>query len=151
PRCARTCTTGWPGCGSTWNRGWFEHRGLTPLGSPIQGDLPMRWHTFHINDHVDDYLHELLSVSESEYVEEHCRKCSMCDAALTEARRRLTLLEAVPACEATEQLIQDTLTAVETRDRTETRRRKYVFRGVLGAVAAAVLLMGGFQLYYWNL
>jgi hypothetical protein len=102
-------------------------------------------------DFVDDYLHELLTEAESDLVEAHCRKCSICEAALAEARKRASAFEAVPTCEATEQLIQDTVAAIETRDRAQTRRRKYVFRTVFGAAAAAMLILGAFHLYYLNL
>jgi alpha-2-macroglobulin-like protein len=103
---------------------------------------------FHVMEHLDDYLHGLLAAKDAEYVEEHCHLCSICDAALHEARKRFAAFETVPVCEASEQLIQQTLGAIQKHDETRKVIRRWTIRGALAGVAAALLILGGFQIYY---
>ncbi|MBL8794768.1 MAG: hypothetical protein JNM56_12745, partial [Planctomycetia bacterium] len=84
-------------------------------------------------------------------VEEHCGKCSICEAALHEARKRQAAVESVPPLEASEQLIQQTLHTVERAAQAKSWVRRFVMRGLLPAAAAAVLLLAGFHIYYLTL
>lgn len=106
---------------------------------------------YHVMDHVDDYLHGLLAGWDAEYLEEHCQKCTICEAALAEARKRAAAFETVPVCEASEELIRNTVANVEQHAETSIQVRKWVKLGVFGSVAAAVLILGGLHLYYLNL
>ena len=54
----------------------------------------------HVLDEVDCYLHGVLTPDENEYLERHCERCRICQAALAEAEKRFTLLTSVPANEA---------------------------------------------------
>src|SRR5262245_1696065 len=103
---------------------------------------------FHVMDHVDDYLHGLLTAEDVEYLEEHCHKCSICDAALHEARKRLAAFETVPVCEASEQLVRQSVEAIHKHDETRKVIRKWTIRGVAAGLVAALLLLGGFHIYY---
>lgn len=105
----------------------------------------------HILDHADDFLHELLSEGDAAHVEQHCRQCRICEVALEEAQKRYRAVQAVPACEASEELISNTLAYVEKRQHQGRRLRHSLLFGVPSAVAAAVLLLAGFQFYYTNL
>jgi len=106
---------------------------------------------FHVMDQVDAYLHDLLEPAEVQYLEEHCGKCAICEAALAEARKRRSAVQALPALEAPEQLIRATVAAVDEYDESTSRRRTLTVRAYLAAVAAAVLLLGGMHLYYFTL
>lgn len=105
----------------------------------------------HVLDFVDDYLHDALSRLDAVRLEGHCERCRSCQAALEEACRRFSLLPSVPASEASEQLIQSSLRKIDTYERQRLRRRQFVARGLLGIIAASVLLLGGWHLYYLNL
>ncbi|TPW00608.1 MAG: hypothetical protein FD125_3048, partial [bacterium] len=105
----------------------------------------------HVIDQVDDFLHDVLPAAEARYVEAHCGKCAVCEAALHEARKRQAAVESVPPLEASEQLIQQALKTVDRADQTQSWQRRFFFRGLLPAAAAAVLLLAGFHLYYLNL
>src|SRR5438445_6493081 len=105
----------------------------------------------HVVDCVDDYLHEALDPAEARYVEQHCESCRICKVALEEARKRFAALEAVPACEASEQLVQATLKNIDVRDQKRKRLRKRLFWSIVPATAAAALIIGAFHLYYLNL
>ena len=48
------------------------------------------------------------------HVEQHCRQCRICEVALEEAQKRFRALQAVPASEASEELIRTTLAAIES-------------------------------------
>ena len=88
---------------------------------------------------IDDYLHGLLEDEEASEVEDLSRHDPVWKAALAEARRRLTALQAAPSAEASEQLIQATVDRIErtiTRQRTRTR---YFVWGTLGTIAAGVV------------
>ncbi len=107
--------------------------------------------TDHILDYADDFLHQLLGEADAAYVEQHCRLCRICEVALEEAQKRFHALQTVPACEASEELIRSTLTNVEQRSVQRRVVRRRFFIGVPSAVAAAVMLLAGSQLYYSNL
>jgi uncharacterized protein YfaS (alpha-2-macroglobulin family) len=104
------------------------------------------------NDHVrhlaDDHVHRLLPAGTAERVEQHCRNCPACRAAVDEALQRLTALRSAPPVEASAQLIQATLDRVEAHQRKARRLRRWLLWGELTAVAASVLLLLGFQLHY---
>jgi uncharacterized protein YfaS (alpha-2-macroglobulin family) len=105
----------------------------------------------HVIAQVDDFLHDVLPAAEARYVENHCAKCAVCEAALHEARKRQAAVESVPPLEASEQLIQQTLKTIDRADQTPSWQRRFFLRGLLPAAAAAVLLLAGFHLYYLNL
>jgi hypothetical protein len=100
---------------------------------------------------VDDYLHEVLAAADAACVEQHCQGCRICTVALDEARKRFAAMETLPASEASGQLIQATLQKIANADRTGSRRRKLLVRGLLVATAASVAFIGALHLYYLNL
>jgi hypothetical protein len=105
----------------------------------------------HVLEHVDDYLHDVLEPDDAAYVELHCAACSVCKAGLEAARKRLAALETVPACEASEQLIQGTLEKIDRQEENRHRLRRRITWGIAGATAAAVAIISAFHIYYLNL
>ncbi|HMF16829.1 MAG TPA: MG2 domain-containing protein, partial [Gemmataceae bacterium] len=105
----------------------------------------------HILDYVDDYWHDVLSPGEDKYIEEHCLRCPICKVALEEAEKRHAAFQSVPTSEASEELIQKTITGVTDLDARQQRRRRVLRRSVLPAVAACVVLLGMVHLYFLNL
>ncbi len=105
----------------------------------------------HVADRVDDYMHGLLDAFHRAEVERHCEACPACKTALEDARRRLAALQAAPPLEASETLVQNTLRKVGAHrtDRKARWRRFVMIAG--GALAAAVLLLAGLQIYNANL
>src|SRR5262249_26787651 len=87
-------------------------------------------------------------------LEEHCKRCRICETALEEARKRQTALQSVPPVEASENLIQSTLAALDRQAERDQKHRQ-TWRKMLwsagSAVAAAVLLLVGMHIYYANL
>lgn len=107
--------------------------------------------TDHVLEFVDDYLHDVLTPADAATLEGHCETCPICKVALDEARKRFAALEAAPACEAPERLIQATLERIDThRVRQRKVRRRFVW-GALAAAATVVAVLGGFHWHYANL
>ncbi len=105
----------------------------------------------HVQDLVDDYLHDNLEPHDAARVEAHCGACPGCKAALDAARRRLAALRALPVHEASEEMIERTTDRVEEYG---ARRRTLIRRlgvGVLGALAASAALIVAMQTYYSHL
>src|SRR5262249_44222300 len=115
------------------------------------GSTVMSQEYVHLLDSVDGYLTGALHGREAAYVEQHCESCRICKVALEEARKGFAALETVPACEASEQLVQATLKNIDVQEQKRKRLRKRVFWAVLPATAAAALIIGAFHLYYLNL
>src|SRR5262245_32409614 len=115
------------------------------------GSTVMSQEYVHVLDYVDGYLHGALHGPEAAYVEQHCESCRICKVALEEARKRFAALETLPACEASEQLVQATLKNIDVREQKRKRLRKRLFWGIVPAAAAAALIIGAFHLYYLNL
>src|SRR5687767_12646152 len=105
----------------------------------------------HVLDHVDAYLHEVLAPDDADYVERHAERCRICKVGLDEARKRQAAFETVAACEASEDLIQATLRRIDAHERSWRRFKRYVAPGAFAAVAACVLVLAGFHVYYLNL
>src|SRR5262249_19275747 len=105
----------------------------------------------HVTHLVDNYVHDLLAADEADRVEEHCRSCPGCGRALEQARRRLSLLRAMPPTEASPQLVRATLDRVEAAAENTGSARPHVGGGMLVALAASALLLTGLHLYYANL
>lgn len=105
----------------------------------------------HVVDYVDDYLHEVLGPADAAVVERHCERCPVCKVALAEARKRAAALETLPACEAPERLIRDTLAAVAEREHIRQRRRRWAIPGLALTAAAAVLILVGAHVHYLRL
>jgi len=103
----------------------------------------------HVIELVDDFLHEVLDKGQAEHVRSHCEICPICKVALDEARKRFEAMQAVPTCEASEELIKSTLTGIDRWERTTgQRRRRLIWGGSITAAAASVALMIGLGLYY---
>ncbi|MFQ5493777.1 MAG: alpha-2-macroglobulin family protein [Phycisphaerae bacterium] len=100
---------------------------------------------------VDAYLNGLLTHADAEYVEHRCDVSPVWKAALEEARRRQQLLRTVPVSEASEHLIQSTLSHIEDHERRVRHRRRRAFRSCTYAAAACVAVVGTLHLYYLNL
>ena len=101
----------------------------------------------HVVYYVDAYLHEALGAADAQYVEQHCSECRICRVALEEAQVRFEVLGAVPAVEASEDLIQSTQRKIDEHGR---HTQKVIRRSWITA-AAAILLVGITNLYYYNL
>ena len=84
----------------------------------------------HVLDYVDDYLHDVLSPSEALAVEQHCQKCSICQAALQEARKRFDALTAMAPIEASQALVQQTMEHVRQVGTKRERNWKLLWRTV---------------------
>jgi hypothetical protein len=108
-------------------------------------------HANHVVDSVDDYLHDLLDDDTADRVAHHCAACPTCGAALEEARKRLTALQAVPPTEASEELVRDTVAGVERHERRRRRGRGYVLGGLAAAFATAAAVLVSFHLHFANL
>ena len=90
----------------------------------------------HVLDLVDAYLHDVLPATKSQAVERHCEDCSICQAALDEARRRYDAVTALPPSEASEGLIQQTLQHVEQRLERRQRAWRLLFTARLNVFYA---------------
>lgn len=106
---------------------------------------------YHVLDYVDDYLHESVTPEYALYLERHVEQCSICKAALDEARRRFAALEAVATAEASEELIQATVCRVETFEKQRVRQRRLVTWSTLSGLAASVLILACLNFYYWQM
>jgi hypothetical protein len=102
----------------------------------------------HVVDYVDDYLHDVLSPANAAVVEQHCRHCSECQAALAAARKRAAAFETLAASEAPERLIRDTLEVVATHERQRQHRRRWSIAGLTLTAAAAVALLAVAHVHY---
>lgn len=102
----------------------------------------------HVLDHVDDYLHEALSSEDAGYVERHCEACRICKVALEEARKRASAYDAVPANEASEELIQMTLKRIDQHEKSWWRYTRYALPSALVAAAACLLVLAGVHIHY---
>jgi hypothetical protein len=105
----------------------------------------------HVPALLDDYVHGLLEPEVALQVERHCAGCPSCGLALEEARKRLAALESLPACEASEPLIQQTLGRIESYEQRRRRLRRWLTWGPLSTVAAAAVVIASVHAYYWNL
>jgi type II secretory pathway pseudopilin PulG len=102
----------------------------------------------HVLEYVDAYVHEaLLSSRDAEQVAAHCEACPICHVALEEARRRQDVMLSLPPIEAPDALIR---AALERVDRHRVSRSKWIRGGVLVA-AAALVLLGMVNLYFYNM
>src|SRR5262245_778679 len=105
----------------------------------------------HVSEQVDALVHGLLSPEEAKRIEDHCASCETCRAALDQARKRYAALASVPAHEHSEQLISSTLQRVEDYEQRRKRWHKRMFKGIGLALAASVLILAGFHIYFLNL
>jgi uncharacterized protein YfaS (alpha-2-macroglobulin family) len=112
--------------------------------------LRLRGHD-HVLDHVDDYIHCVLSPSNARYVESHADTCRICKVALEEARKRQAAFETVPAVEAPASLVQSTLTYVEAQIRRRRRLRRILLPSILAPAAAVFLVLIGLHIHYATL
>lgn len=106
---------------------------------------------FHVLDYVDDYLHESVTPEYAAYLERHVEDCTICKAALDEARKRQAAVEAVATVEASESLIQATLRRVDQYEGQRSRRRRVISWTGLSGLAASILVLAGLHLYYWQM
>lgn len=107
--------------------------------------------TRHVQDLVDDYVHELLTDTDAAYVEKHCGECADCGRALDAARRRLAAMQALPTIEPSAELIDATLERVADAPPWQNPLGRRFWGGVVGALAASMLLLAGTQLYVGQL
>ena len=97
----------------------------------------------HVLEWLDDYLHEVLDATDGAFIERHCEQCRICQVGLEEAQKRFQALQAVPACEASEQLIETTLTKIDAAVTRRRMVRRRFFYGFMPAAAAIVFLASG--------
>jgi hypothetical protein len=105
-------------------------------------------HIDHVADRVDDFLHGLLSTGEAARLARHCGECPSCKAALEDAERRLTAMQALPPSEASEGLVRDAIGGVDDYECRWRRRRRFAVGGWLGAAVAAALVIAWFHSSY---
>ncbi len=105
----------------------------------------------HVLDHVDDYWHEVLDAEDSDAVRQHCDDCSICAAGLAEAKKRFEALKAVAVSEPSEQLMRETVEAIEMKERRQSKAWKIVRRAALTVTAASILIIGSFNVYFSTL
>ncbi|HVS36576.1 MAG TPA: hypothetical protein VMS17_13510, partial [Gemmataceae bacterium] len=105
----------------------------------------------HIADLADDFVHDLLGAGRAADVERHCPDCPACKAAVDDARRRLAALQAEPAMEASEELVQKTLGKVDVHRKNRKRRWRLFLGAAGGALAASVVVLVSMHVYYFNL
>jgi alpha-2-macroglobulin-like protein len=101
----------------------------------------------HVLEYVDAYVHDALVLPEKRLVAAHCEACPICRVALGEARKRLQALSSLPTIEAPEALIRATQRRIEQHGAQRAKR----LRLWLAAAAAILLVLGGMNLYYYNL
>ncbi|MGE3804864.1 MAG: MG2 domain-containing protein, partial [Gemmataceae bacterium] len=104
----------------------------------------------HVEAHVDDYLHELLSPADVAYVERHCESCASCRAALDEAERRLHQIQVAPAYEASDELVRRTSKFIDNKESSRQRFRLRFAAGYVLTAAASVLVLVAAQRYFAN-
>lgn len=105
----------------------------------------------HVSHLVDDCVHGLLPPERQRQVETHCAACDDCGRALTQARQRLELLQALPPAEPSSTLVDDTLDAVEHDRVSWARSGRRLLLGAVAALAACVALLVGAQMYFGSL
>ncbi len=105
----------------------------------------------HVAHLVDDLLHDLLASDDAARVEQHCTVCPDCARALAEARRRQSLLRALPPAEPSGELVQSALDGIEKYELRRRRLRRRFALGALGSLAAGLLLLAGLHAYYATL
>lgn len=105
----------------------------------------------HLLDHVDDYLHGLLSPEDAQSLEHHVQECSLCREALDAARRRAALLRSLPPVKAPPELVPDTLDRIASRGVRRERSWWWLSRGLALAAAASMLAIASLQGYYASL
>jgi len=101
----------------------------------------------HVLEYVDAYLHDVLSPSDRGQVERHVESCRICQVALEEGRKRLTALQSLSVVEAPEELLRQT----EMRIQAYRAPRWTAARIGIAMAVAALLVLGGMNLYYLNL
>ena len=71
----------------------------------------------HVADLADDFVHRLLDADRAAEVGRHCGACPACKAAVDDARRRFAALQAEPALEAPEELVQKTIGKIDAHQK----------------------------------
>ncbi len=104
----------------------------------------------HVADFVDDYCHGALSGDDAHLVRVHCQECDECAAALAEAEERYALLKSIPGEKLTTDMADAVLKTVTTRAQAFTRFRQWYTRLVVVAAVVAVMVCGGFHVYFYN-
>ncbi len=105
----------------------------------------------HVLDYIDDYLHGALSASDAQVVERHCATCRICKTAMEEAEKRFEAMKTIPATEAPERLIRQTVENVTACIQRRRKFRKHFGGAVLLATAVSVLIIGVANIYYYRL
>ena len=105
----------------------------------------------HVLDFVDDYLHGILSPEDTAAVESHCESCPICQVAMEEAEKRAVAIQSVPATEASDDLIKQTLDSISTKETRRNRNWNRLWKTVAAVTAASVLVLVGMQTRYASL
>ena len=119
---------------------------------PAEGDFPWLILTIeippnqdkHVLEYVDAYCHDVLSPADARAVAAHCESSAICRAALDEARKRQEIVQSLPPVEASEALIQSTLTRI---GRHRGMHRRWAIGGL--AAAASLLVAIGLAIAYY--
>src|ERR1700677_71581 len=100
---------------------------------------------------IDCLLHDTLTPNEKTQMEEHCRHCPACQAALDEGKKRFQMLTGITGSEAGEQLIQSTMKKVSDYEVRARRRRGILVWSAFATAAAIVLLFVGQHIFHASL
>ncbi len=108
----------------------------------------MRSNRDDIRAMVDDYLHDLLTKEDADYVRKQVESSEVWKAAMDEAQQRLTALKAAPIEDAPESVIKGTLDRVNEKAESQHRRSRFLRVSIPVGVAAAILIIASVHLYF---
>lgn len=101
----------------------------------------------HVDQLVDDYLHDLLDPAETRRVAEHCAACEPCREALETARRRQEAIRDVPPTEASPDLVDATLGRLDQPRPSGRGWQRGVWYALTTLAACALVLLGSWWHY----
>ncbi len=103
------------------------------------------------DDLADAYVHQLLSPEQVTAFEARCEEDETLRQALADAQQRQALLQSVPATEASERLIAQTLGNIEGKIQRRAKGWRRFTQVATGMAVAATLLISVAHIYYLNL
>jgi uncharacterized protein YfaS (alpha-2-macroglobulin family) len=102
----------------------------------------------HVAHQAEDYVHDLLSPSEAESLENHLRECDDCRRAVEQARRRHRLLQSIAPSEPSTTLVARTIQYIADHGERQKQFRRRLAGGVFAVLSAAAVLLLTCNLYY---
>lgn len=105
----------------------------------------------HVTADLDAFVHEVLSPERAAEVAAHCEACTACGKELAAAQSRKDQLLSLPPVEASEELIQKTVSSIDQKETRRANRWKRFGLVVMVTAIAASLMIGVFHGYYATL